>query len=630
MTFSLTESGSYVAFIDQGLADGHLLAAALSPGTQIHFLDPAADALAQINQVLAHQQDLDGLAIFSHGSAGSLQLGELRLDSQALAANSAAIAAWSTALAPGADLLLYGCNVAANEVGRAFLQDLHALTGADVAGSDDLTGIAVRNGNWNLEVQTGAIESADLLDDKVASTYDHLLSTGDRSNVLGDWLLNSVRGVGFDQVNDFGPIEDFFSPSPAPRIAYTPNVDVAVIELDRDGELKSVADVLLSRDYPGGLKVPVNDNHGTDAVRWLKWDIDRWNGGTFGVQQGKLRQFTTKGWTTNPDLTAKDDIVLRSGNEPYTFMSPYPASLFKVLVGYHIMTMVDDGDLSLDQTYTYKATDKNETRTIRDWMDPMITYSDNRSTRALLKLLHDRKEVDDMNAEFQRLGLGTLQINGTSPGTGGTWQPGEIHMTALDTARLLWLIDGAPNDYVLWENPQGAPVTPAELSDSSRAYLKDLLAQQGYNEALTTSNFGTYESRGVIYGAPNTRPGIPSLVPSRWIDPEDGTVTVDGISYGQDVRFYNDKVAEVSFAHKTGLTYNYGSDAGIVESLPGKPYRHYIIAYLSNLGYRYIDDVFADRQSYPYLDPVGGIAYTQRIPTLGKMIDDGLRNSNLA
>jgi hypothetical protein len=96
------------------------------------------------------------------------------------------------------------------------------------------------------------------------------------------------------------------------------------------------------------------------------------------------------------------------------------------------------------------------------------------------------------------------------------------------------------------------------------------------------------------------------------------------------VRFYNDKVAEVSFAHKTGLTYNYGSDAGIVESLPGKPYRHYIIAYLSNLGYRYIDDVFAVRQSYPYLDPVGGIAYTQRIPTLGKMIDDGLRNSNLA
>jgi hypothetical protein len=294
------------------------------------------------------------------------------------------------------------------------------------------------------------------------------------------------------------------------------------------------------------------------------------------------------------------------------------------------MTMVDDGSLSLDQPYTYRAAGKNETRDIRDWMDPMITYSDNQSTRALLQLLHERREVDAMNADFRRLGLGTLQINGTNPRTGGDWKPGEIHMTALDTARLLWLIDGAPDDYVFWESPGGEPVTPAELSDSSRAYLKDLLAQQGYNEALTTANFGTYQRGGAVVGAPNTRPGIPSLVPSRWIDPVDGMVTVDGVAYGQDVRPYNAKAAEVSFAHKTGLTYNYGSDAGIVESLPGQPYRHYIVAYLSNLGYRYTDEVFADRKNYPLYDPVGGIAYTQRIPALGKAIDDGISMGTLA
>jgi len=624
MTFPVLEPASRVAFIDQGLSDDQFLAAALSPGTQIHFLDPAADALPQISQALAHQHGLESVAIFSHGSEGSLQLGDLRLDSDALAANAGAIKAWSTSFAPGADFLLYGCKLAEGEVGWAFLQKLHALTGADVAGSDDLTGIAARGGDWTLEVRIGVIESADLLDPQVASTYDYLLGSGGRTGALADLLLNSVRGASFDEVNDFGPVEDFFPPSRAPRIATPPNVDVAVIELDREGEMSAVANVLLSRDYPSGLKVPTNRNHGTDAVRWLKWDIDRWNGGTFGVNQGALRQLSTKGWTTNPDLTANDDIVLPSGSKPYAFMSPYPASLFKVLVAYHVMTMVDDGSLSLDQPFTYQAAGKNETRAISDWMDPMITYSDNQSTRALLRLLHERKQIDPMNAGFRRLGLGTLQINATNPGSGGDWKPGDIHMTALDTARLLWLIDGAPEDYVLWENAQGDPVTPAELSDSSRAYLKDLLAQQGYNEALTTSNFGTYERRGVVYGAPNTRPGIPSLVPSRWIDPEEGTVTVDGVPYGQDVRYYNDREAEVSFAHKTGLTYNYGSDAGIVESLHGKPYRHYIIAYLSNLGYRYTDDVFADRKSYPYLDPVGGIAYTQRIPALGKAIDAGI------
>jgi beta-lactamase class A len=510
------------------------------------------------------------------------------------------------------------------------VKEFHTFTGADVAASDGLTGLASLHGNWTLEVRTGAIETSDLLDPQAAMEDVHLLASGGRPSALGDLLLESVRGAGFDQVTDYGPVEDFFSPRSAPRIATTPNVDVAVIELDREGEMKAVANVLLSRDYPSGLKVPINSNHGTDAVRWLKWDIDRWNGGTFGIQQGELRQLTTKGWVTNPDLTFKDDIVMGSGNAPYRFMAPYPASLFKILVAYHVMTMVDDGTLSLEESYTYPAPGKGETRAIRDWMDPMITYSDNESTEALLKLLHDRKEIDAMNAGFRSLSLGTLQINGTNPGTGGNWQPGQIHMTALDTARLLWLIDGASDGYVLWESPGGDPITSAELSDSSRAYLKDLLAQQGYNEALTTSNFGTYERRGILYGAPNTRPGIPSLVPSRWIDPEDGTVTVDGVLYGQDVRFYNASVAEVSFAHKTGLTCNYGSDAGIVESLPGKPYRHYIIAYLSNLGYRYTDEVFADRKSYPYLDLVGGIAYTQRIPALGKAIDDGIRRVVLA
>lgn len=455
--------------------------------------------------------------------------------------------------------------------------------------------------------------------------YNQLLGLADRSDALADLLLQSVQVAGFDQVIDFGPEEDYFAPGAAPRIANTANVDLAVIELDREGALRSVANVLLSRDYPNGLNVQLNSSYGTDAVRWLKWDIDRWNGGVFDVGEEGLIQLSTKGWTTNPDLTTEDDIVLPSGQELYTFMSPYPASLFKVLVAYHVLTMVDDNKLSLDEFYTY-LTDQDETRTIRDWMEPMITYSDNASTRALLQLLHARGEVDAMNAEFRRLGLGTLQVNGTDPDTGGNWQPGQIHMSALDTARLMWLIDGAPDDYMLWRSPEGNPVTSAELSESSRAYLKDLLAQQGFNEALTTANFGTYQQGTEVVGPPNTLPGIPSLVPSRWIDPGDGSVTVDGIPYGQDVRYYNDTIAEVSFAHKTGLTYNYGSDAGIVESLPGKPYRHYIIAYLSNLGYRYADAAFADRTSYPLYDEVGGIAYTQSIPALGKAIDSLFSN----
>jgi hypothetical protein len=176
-------------------------------------------------------------------------------------------------------------------------------------------------------------------------------------------------------------------------------------------------------------------------------------------------------------------------------------------------------------------------------MDPMITVSDNWSTRALLKLLHDRNDFPAMHAELRDLGLATLQVNGTLPSSGRNWQPGQIHMTSMDTARLLWLIEGGSG--TLWIRPDGSPVRATMLSASSRAYLKSLLDDQGFHEVLSTSNF---------CGAPNTRPGIPALVPARWVNP-DGTVTAGGYPYGQDVRPCQ-AAAEVVFAHKTGLTFN--------------------------------------------------------------------------
>jgi hypothetical protein len=475
---------------------------------------------------------------------------------------------------------------------------------------------------------------------------------------LATALLAAVRDARFGDVVDFGPFEDVcpyaaFCTVPAQPVAHLPNVDVAVIELDADGRAVDAANVLLSRDYPAGVVVPIHRSapgpagtFGVDSVRWRAWDIDRYNGGTFSQTDGS--QLTVKGWADNPARTSADDIVPGRESAAIEFMAPYPASLFKLIVAFRILRLVDAGKLSLKQKYTYVRTGGSlpdaaaqgeaqmaerpehgraprvtpkpvpgdvETRTIAGWMEPMITVSDNRSARALLKLLQDRDDLPAMHAELRDLGLGTLQVNGTNPTTGGNWLPGRIHMTSLDTARLLWLIEGGAG--TLWLRPDGQPVTAAMLSSSSRTYLKSLLDDQGYNEALSTSNF---------CGAANTRPGIPAGVPSRWVSATDGTVTVDGYPYGHDVRPCN-AAAEVVFGHKTGLTFNYGSDAGIVRALPGKGGRHYVISFLSNLGYRYVDPVFAASRSYPCYEPVGAVCYTQRIPAMAKQIDDYLKAS---
>ena len=427
-------------------------------------------------------------------------------------------------------------------------------------------------------------------------------------------LLGAVRSVDFGEVIDFGPVDyacpqASFCPSPAPRIAHPPNVDMAVIELGRHGRARAAANVLLSRDYPNGLRVPIDPQLGTTAVRFRRWDIDRWDGGTFA---GDGTQTSVKGWKDDPALTAADDIVDGRERAPYELMSPYPASLFKLMIAFHTLRLVDRGALDLDADYTYNpvggcAGAAAATKSNRRWLKAMITASDNRAACALVKQLHRLDEVEGMNEELHGLGLGTLQFNGSSPKTGGVWQPGQIHMTALDTARLLWLIEGAPG--VLWRAPDGRRVTARVLSRRSRRLLKRLLVQQGFNDQLSTSNW---------CGRDYPAAGIPQRVAKRWIDPHDGTVSVADKHYGRDVRPCN-ATAEVTFAHKTGFTYNYASDAGIVRSLPGKPRRRYIIAFLSNLGQRYGDPRFAAAAELPCDDP--GVCYTEKIAQLGKRVD---------
>ncbi len=415
------------------------------------------------------------------------------------------------------------------------------------------------------------------------------------SKTLEEDLLLAVREAGFEQVLD--------GKRGGVRIEHTPNVDVALLELDPEGRPLAVANVLLSRDYPKGVRVPVDRaTLGTTGVRFTRWDLERWDG--------------QKAWAGE---TSQNDLVAGREKAELRFMAPYPASLFKLLIAYRVMRLVDRGELKLDEPYRFirDKDDKGE-RPVRGWLEPMVVESDNTSTEALVKLLHGRGWMEGLNAELAELGLGTLQVNGTSPVTGRSWSPGNIHMTALDTARLLLLIEGGPG--VLWRTPAGRKVTAEELSKSSRTVLKQLLAGQGLHEALSST---------LLCGDARAKPGIPSAVPERWLDSSTGTATVAGTAFGRDTRPCNE-AAEVEFLHKTGLTENYGSDGGLVKELPGKPRRHYVIVLLSNLGYRYYDEAVAGfldsakgDEGYPYA--ATGISYTQRIPALGRALDERMK-----
>lgn len=152
---SLPRSSSLL-FIDQRVEAYQVLAAAVTPGTEVHILDTAQDAIAQITQALLGRSNIASLHIISHGSAGLLELGTSNLSLANLPTYASQIQSWATALANDADILLYGCEVAQGDLGQAFVQILSQLTQADVAASSDITGF---NGNWVLEFQHGQIET---------------------------------------------------------------------------------------------------------------------------------------------------------------------------------------------------------------------------------------------------------------------------------------------------------------------------------------------------------------------------------------------------------------------------------------------------------------------------------------
>ena len=427
---------------------------------------------------------------------------------------------------------------------------------------------------------------------------------------LGRGVLQALRTSGFADVIDGN------GSFPYPRIAATPNIDVAVIRLDRRGRPEEAVNALLSRDYPNGVLAPIGRDLRSTGVRFRAWNLDRFD---------QTNGFT---WTT-PAFTAADDVVAGRENARIDFMEPYPASTFKLVIGYWVAHLVDLGVLRWNDTYSYDpganppslCAEGARTATIAQFLDTMISESNNRDTCALIKRLHELGQVTAMNVGLQQMGLPSLQILGTDPATGGSWGVGKITVGAFDIAKLLLLVDGGRG--TLFRAAGGRRVTSNDLGESARTVLKAALADQGFNEVLSTTNWCGH-TLPAAFGRTSPYPaaGIPNATPQRWLDGT-GAATVDGVPYFQDTRPCN-AAAQVEFAHKTGLTRNYGSDVGVVHSLPGKARRNYVIAIITNLGDRYTDPIMNRAPS----DPQQGdcwtadfICYSEAFSRFGAIVD---------
>lgn len=352
-------------------------------------------------------------------------------------------------------------------------------------------------------------------------------------------LREAVRAQHFEQTADT-------MRAGAPVDAH-PSIDLAVAVFRRGGA-PVCANVLFSREHPEGLVARFDGPAGKVANVAFHADVRDAAGTSIAWQPGAdWQRIAFPAWF---------------GAGP-RFVSPYPASLLKVMVAVGVGRLVDAGRSAWALPLTFDG----RTRPVADWLHDMIIVSSNEATSALVVHLHARGAIrregsievhNELHELFAAEGLPGLRIANTQPdggwGNGSGAGVGQIQMTAWDALRLMWRLD-ADAPPAPWLPAARPPLLGASLGPVRRA-----LDEQQLNEIL---------SSGSLKALPGWVPGIPAR-----------------------------------FAHKTGNTENYTSDAGIVhDDATGL---HYLIAVLTNLGSRYA--------------PQPEAATTWRLPALGAAV----------
>jgi hypothetical protein len=233
--------GQSVVFVDSRVKDADSLLQGIAPGTQVVKLDASKDGLQQIADFLDQHHGVSSVQIIAHGNAGDLWLGNSYLSADNVAQRSAVLAEIGKDMNAGGDILIYGCYTAEGDRGLSFVDSLAQLTGRDVAASNNRTGVG---GDWDLEIATGTIESANVLSSKAMSDYQWGLATWTATNNLNSGVGSLRAALASAQNGDIVTFSSGMTVQLTSELLINKNITV-------DGDLNNdgVADVTLDGQY---------------------------------------------------------------------------------------------------------------------------------------------------------------------------------------------------------------------------------------------------------------------------------------------------------------------------------------------------------------------------------------------
>ena len=173
-----------------------------STSVKVVIIDQSESGIDIVKNTLANFDNVDSVHLVSHSFGPSVRLGSDSLSTSSLSDHALSITAWGENLSTDADLLIYGCEIGASTDGLNLMDQLAALTGADVAVSSNDTGHASLGGDWALEYSTGQIETGALVSAALQNNWEHILAPWDpiTNRVLevthaGDQLINDTSSI---------------------------------------------------------------------------------------------------------------------------------------------------------------------------------------------------------------------------------------------------------------------------------------------------------------------------------------------------------------------------------------------------------------------------------------------------
>ncbi len=244
-----------IVFLSSSVREYQQLLDGISPNVEVIVLDPTRDGVEQMAETLAGRTGIDAVHIISHGSQAELYLGTARLTVESMNGTYADdLTTIGRALTAEADILVYGCNFGQGGLGQIAAMKLTELTGADVAASIDNTGYAPRGGDWELELQTGTIETQLLVGQAAQDQWAHLLVLGITVTPTSSLTTTESGGVDiFTVVLDEAPTAD---------------VTIAISSSDTTEETVSTASLTFNTSnwsLPQGVTITGVDDNFVDA-----------------------------------------------------------------------------------------------------------------------------------------------------------------------------------------------------------------------------------------------------------------------------------------------------------------------------------------------------------------------------